>query len=128
MGDELAAFEVVPAVVGGCERRDGHREERLVLAEGALVEVEVGDARGDDRAEPVGSDNESGLLEDLARHRDLERLAVLDAAAGSQPPRAALGPRRIASLDEQHRPVGDQQRARGPSFDHHVDRRYPRVF
>jgi len=125
--DELAPFEVVPTVVGWSERRDVYREERLVLTKRALVEIEVGDARRDNLPDRVGRDREAGLLEDLARHCGLGCLTGFDAAAGSQPPRSPLRSRRIAALDEQHRPARDQQCTRGLPFDHHrsdATRRY----
>src|SRR5262249_12305296 len=110
----------VPAVVLGRERRDGHGEERLALAVPTALEREAAHPRRDDWAEVPGIDAEAGLLQHFPDCAVLDRLALVQPAAGSQPP-AAVG-RPPGTTPGREPPAAARQEAdgRGLPLDHHA--------
>src|SRR5262245_44777964 len=71
--DERALLDLVPAVVLGRERRDGHGEERLALAVPTALEREAAHPRRDDWAELPGIEAEAGLLQHFPDGAVLDR-------------------------------------------------------
>ena len=119
MLDEGEELGVVPPVTLRSEPRDGDREEPFALVVVVTGELELRGAGRDDRAEAFRLDREARFLEHLARGRDLDRLAGLDTAARGHPPGVELRTARIAALDEQHRPIREEQGTSGrPVFQH----------
>jgi hypothetical protein len=67
-------------------RRHPEQEELLVLPVVATVVAELGDLMPDRLAEITGPDPQPGLLEELPRSTLGRRLALVEAAAGGEPP------------------------------------------
>ncbi len=117
--EERSLLDRLPTVSVRHESRDVHGEEPLGLSKLPLVELELGDSSRDDRTKLVARKVQTGLLVHLTRRGSFERLTVVDATAGRQPPRSGVGARRITALDHQHGLFRYEQSARGAPFDHH---------
>ena len=95
MAEQRAALDVGPLTVVDVVRVDSYHEEVLVLVVADAFEIE-----DDVAAEHLGlgyCDIEARLLAELSPCRVGERLAVVDTAAGREPPRAVVGTGRVAA-------------------------------